>query len=69
MKKIYTKPAVYFDSFELSQSIAIGCSFDVDDSVHRYDTIFNSSYECEYDYSTSPECYHVSENNLKPFNS
>lgn len=25
MKKIYTKPEIIFDSFELSQSIAAGC--------------------------------------------
>lgn len=25
MKKVYTKPAILFDSFELSQSIAAGC--------------------------------------------
>lgn len=25
MKKVYTKPEIFFDSFELSQSIAAGC--------------------------------------------
>lgn len=27
MKKEYSKPEVYFDSFELSQSIAAGCRY------------------------------------------
>ncbi len=26
MKKVYTKPAIVFDSFELAQSIAAGCA-------------------------------------------
>lgn len=27
MKKVYTKPAIVFDSFELAQNIAAGCEF------------------------------------------
>ena len=35
MKKVYTKPEIFFDSFELSQSIAAGCEL-IASNLARY---------------------------------
>lgn len=66
MKKVYSKPQIYFDSFELSQSIATGCTYDVNDATEKW--AFTSEYSCLYEV-TEEQCYHVSADNLQAFNS
>ena len=70
MKKLYTKPEIIFDSFELTESIAAGCTF-ITSNVSPYAcavldkefgyTIFSDYAICD---STPPGgndsiCYHV----------
>lgn len=77
MKKIYSKPQIVFDSFELSQSIAAGCEFisnqawqvcPVDINIGR--TIFTAA-PCQF---TTPGdddlvCYHNPADNKNVFSS
>ncbi len=82
MKKAYVKPQLYFDSFELSTSIATGCSAGYDHD----NTNFGSPNNCNYFYGTdkvflnliscdiedpgeSMYCYHVPTPNDKVFSS
>jgi hypothetical protein len=70
VKKVYTKPEIVFDSFELTESIAAGCSF-ISSNIAPYEcaildkelnyTIFSDYSMCQ---STPPGgndsiCYHV----------
>ncbi len=70
MKKAYTKPEIIFDSFELTESIAAGCSY-ITSNMAPYEcavldkefgfTLFSDYNNCD---STPPGgndsiCYHV----------
>lgn len=84
MKKIYSKPQIVFDSFELSQSIAAGCEYksnhaygscalDVDEPGWNTTTLFVSGVG---DCSTKTQdgvyngiCYHVPTDDKNVFSS
>lgn len=48
MKKTYVKPEVYFESFELSASIAAGCSA----GFNHGNTNFGNAHSCYFEYGT-----------------
>lgn len=72
MKKTYVRPEVYFESFELSASIAAGCSVKINhaegvcSSIPGIGSIFTDYKTCmwtagdnESGNSESNYCYHV----------
>ena len=82
MKKTYEKPEVYFESFELSKSIATGCGAGYD----HINTDFGTPSSCHYFYGTDKVflnltacnltdpgeemfCYHVPTSDSKVFSS
>ncbi len=84
MKKTYVRPEVYFESFELSTSIATGCSAGYDHNNTNFgtpdqcalffgtDRIFNSPPICdpsEGKFDPSDFCYHVPTANDSVFSS
>ena len=83
MKKAYVKPEVYFESFELSTSIATGCSAGYDHNNTNFgnpdqcalffsgDRIFNSSTVCDpkVEFDPGQFCYHVPTANDRVFSS
>lgn len=69
MKKTYVKPEVYFESFELSTSIAMGCGMRINQAegtcstIPGIGTVFTVSDSCDWTASTDPNdqarfCYH-----------
>lgn len=80
MKKVYTKPAILFDSFELSQSIAAGCEFkanQADGACALVDpemlvTVFGDGIPCSHttdDGTWENLCYHAPADALNGFTS
>ena len=82
MKKPYVKPAVYFESFELSTSIATGCDADYNHSNTNFGNadscalilgnvnIFTSTnVSCTPKLDFSQFCYHVPTADSKVFSS
>lgn len=48
MKKTYVKPEVYFENYELSANIAVGCGTD----FSHDNTNFSSPNNCQYFFGT-----------------
>lgn len=68
MRKTYSKPQLYFDSFELSQNIA-ACAFEeTEDGGYKDNSlggiVFLTEGSCEYTPPGTNDsgCYHVSPN-------
>lgn len=79
MKKTYSKPQIVFDSFELSQSIAVGCEYishHTEDTCAYESALGNVFLEgvaaCErkeVDGGNNGICYHVPADNSNLFSS
>ena len=80
MKKAYSKPEIYFDSFELSSSIAAGCEYKANFAAGACalaDPAFGNVYldgisgcaVTQVDGAYNGICYHVPSDNTNLFSS
>lgn len=81
MKKVYSKPQIIFESFELSKSIAAGCEYfsktlsdasfcTFEDPETGWNIFINDNCEVGSDLLTDGDiCYHVSTDDKTIFNS